>query len=563
MTSTDVTTGAQSSLFKINMTTGRSTLIGPLGYDIEGRGGLAFSPSGILYAIESEDGSVYTVSLTNGQATFLGSLESAQNQLPGVINKIPPGDADYTYLAFNANNGNLYAIDVGIADSYSDLVQIDTVPGSFGFAHTNGKVDVFPLSIQLGGSGGMTVVNPANATAYVADTEYEPQGSNNAIDHLYTLNLNTKAIDWIGTPSVSPLLSGLAYSSCTAPVPLPVFGTGLSSTGALLPTNPVPTMPSDQNYTLAATLPPSYYGTSPSVNATGPAYVLSSSAYPIGGYVADSTTSEWISPDPSGYDESYCSGYYDYQTKFVIPEGFDSNTAVLTGDWAVDNDGQIFLNGLPVNSSSGGAIPTDRPTSFDTLHSFTIGSYSDVTFNSYPTPNTLDFVVNNSDNDSSTGLRVDLSGTVCCDNQAKIPTLFGTGLNASGTQLTPAIATDSHYTITSSPEGFAGSTHTVQPGVFPFPPWVADSADPSSRWITPGDADDHGDDPAGYYVYQTTFNLTGFVPSTATITGQWASDDTGLFIILNKTTINETTARAPATTTRSTRSASPPGSFRA
>ena len=35
-------------------------------------------------------------------------------------------------------------------------------------------------------------------------------------------------------------------------------------------------------------------------------------------------------------------------------------------------------------------------------------------------------------------------------------------------------------------------------------------------------------DPGGDYVYRTTFDLTGFDPNSAVLTGQWAVDDTGV-----------------------------------
>ena len=89
------------------------------------------------------------------------------------------------------------------------------------------------------------------------------------------------------------------------------------------------------------------------------------------------------------------------------------------GDWALDNEGLILLNGSQV-MSPGATISTNTAASFDTLHYFTItdqstGSGSGVSFQSGT--NTLDFIVHN-DGDTPTGLRVDLSGTVCCLSSA-------------------------------------------------------------------------------------------------------------------------------------------------
>lgn len=54
---------------------------------------------------------------------------------------------------------------------------------------------------------------------------------------------------------------------------------------------------------------------------------------------------------------------------------------------------------------------------------------------------------------------------------------------------------------------------------------------PSSPWMTfnPDNSSPSPDgvNPAGTYFYLTAFDLTGFYPSTAIITGRWASDNSG------------------------------------
>ena len=47
--------------------------------------------------------------------------------------------------------------------------------------------------------------------------------------------------------------------------------------------------------------------------------------------------------------------------------------------------------------------------------------------------------------------------------------------------------------------------------------------------------------PSGNYTYTTTFDLTGYVPGTATITGRWAADNAGLNILLNGNSLGLTT----------------------
>ena len=144
-------------------------------------------------------------------------------------------------------------------------------------------------------------------------------------------------------------------------MPLPVFGTGVLSTNPpkLLSTAPPSgggTTAIDPHFTLVS---------APAGVTLGKAYVLNSSATALsnngGAYVADSTTSEWISPDPAGNPVNYPRGYYWYQTTFVMPAGCYLQTAVLTGDWAVGGvDAGILLNGSQV-MSPGAFIPYTSP----------------------------------------------------------------------------------------------------------------------------------------------------------------------------------------------------------
>jgi hypothetical protein len=117
-----------------------------------------------------------------------------------------------------------------------------------------------------------------------------------------------------------------------------------------------------------------------------------------------------------------------------------------------------------------------------------------------------------------------------------IPTLFGTGLDAAGIPLVPPPAKpiDPHYEITTAPPGFATplATKVIAADGCPigvggwFPNGLA------SQWIVPEPATADGVLDIGPYVYKTTFDLTGFDPSTVLITGGWAVDDAG-FIKIN------------------------------
>jgi len=101
-----------------------------------------------------------------------------------------------------------------------------------------------------------------------------------------------------------------------------------------------------------------------------------------------------------------------------------------------------------------------------------------------------------------------------------IPGLFPTGVNGSGVGL-PSNTADPHYAILTP----------AQSGVVIDPAnaaWVANTT--ASRWIwqasdgTPTDLT---------LTFRTTFSLTGLDPSTATISGTWATDDLGVDIVLN------------------------------
>ena len=114
---------------------------------------------------------------------------------------------------------------------------------------------------------------------------------------------------------------------------------------------------------------------------------------------------------------------------------------------------------------------------------------------------------------------------------ALVTTLFNTGVNASGTPLSDGTVGDPHYSLVSVPTGSTTSILVrTSAGGYPIPPYVGD--DSVSAWIGPNN-DSILDGPVGQYDYQTTFNLAGFNPSTASITGQWSTDNEGVDILIN------------------------------
>ena len=107
----------------------------------------------------------------------------------------------------------------------------------------------------------------------------------------------------------------------------------------------------------------------------------------------------------------------------------------------------------------------------------------------------------------------------CCWLQGQtIPTLFNTGVSGSGAALGDN-AVDPHYSITAGPVTGNALVHNSAGG-FPVPPWMPDQ--PFSSWISPTANTSAA---GGTYTYRTTFDLTGLDPTTARITGRWATDD--------------------------------------
>jgi hypothetical protein len=111
-----------------------------------------------------------------------------------------------------------------------------------------------------------------------------------------------------------------------------------------------------------------------------------------------------------------------------------------------------------------------------------------------------------------------------------ITTLYNTGVDASGTPLADGTIGDPHYSLISVPSGTTDIRVRTSVGGYPIPPYVGD--DSLSAWIGPNN-DSMLDGPVGQYDYRTTFNLAGFNPATASITGQWSTDNEGVEILIN------------------------------
>lgn len=110
-----------------------------------------------------------------------------------------------------------------------------------------------------------------------------------------------------------------------------------------------------------------------------------------------------------------------------------------------------------------------------------------------------------------------------------ITTLYSTGVDGNGVLLAPG-ATDPHYTLTTSADSSITTpapTFVSSPGAPGSPPWALPTA--TAQWIDPKAPE--GVD--GAYNYTTTFSLTGFIASTASITGHISADDEVVGVLLN------------------------------
>jgi uncharacterized repeat protein (TIGR01451 family)/fimbrial isopeptide formation D2 family protein len=167
-------------------------------------------------------------------------------------------------------------------------------------------------------------------------------------------------------------------------VPLPLFNTGVADDGGLLPSGA-----KDLHYKLVTpspVLPDAIVTQIPS------------------GYLVNGPNSKWIGPGVNPLSNSP-GGFYTYQTIFNMPAGADLTTAVIAGQWASDNEAEIFLNG----STTGVTLGPNASAAFSPFV---------ITTNFVAGANTLEFIVRNrlssAGSTTATGLRVEMSGSVSC-----------------------------------------------------------------------------------------------------------------------------------------------------
>jgi hypothetical protein len=185
-----------NSLMRLDPATGASQLIGPTGLAGIVEGDLTRDPTtGQLYGC-------YNLATGKRQLFTVNSQTGAATTIPGSLS------GDPSALAFSPD-GTLYGIDT----SLSELLTIDK---------TSGTIQNYrPLGVALGSTAGMAV-DPLTGVFYIAD------GESNGTDKLYTLNPATGVLTVVGPLGVTDGLAGLTF------VPEPAAVAMLALAGVLM-----------------------------------------------------------------------------------------------------------------------------------------------------------------------------------------------------------------------------------------------------------------------------------------------------------------------------------------
>ncbi|GGA21811.1 PEP-CTERM sorting domain-containing protein [Okeania sp. KiyG1] len=112
-----------------------------------------------------------------------------------------------------------------------------------------------------------------------------------------------------------------------------------------------------------------------------------------------------------------------------------------------------------------------------------------------------------------------------------IPDLFPTGVDSSGTILGDGVADPNYNILETTSSGIVVNQANV-PSV-----WFPNNS--NSRWIWETAT---GQPTNVTRTFRTTFDLTGFDPNTASISGEWAVDNEGLDILINGISTGQTSS---------------------
>lgn len=139
-----------------------------------------------------------------------------------------------------------------------------------------------------------------------------------------------------------------------------------------------------------------------------------------------------------------------------------------------------------------------------------------------------------------------LLGPLCA--QAAVISRLNTGVDATGNPLSLG-SLDASYQLVSSPDPQTPGPNLYVinaaggPASFPFGGlWMPNNS--ASQWLVPyanGVVSLSTASAGGLYTFRTTFDLTGFDLSSASIAGQWAADNVGRDILLNGQSIGAAT----------------------
>jgi hypothetical protein len=186
--------GSSPALYQINPYTAAATLIAPLNIGFAFEGGLAFSPNGTAYAVNSGSSAaagLFTLDLVSGQTTMIGTISGGSHDINGLGWR-----ADGQLVGLDRVSNSLLTIDPSTA--VSALIK--------------------QLTPTVGGVGGMDIVGNAG---YFNTSG--PAGSTPGSNELYSFNPFSGDYQLIG--SFSPTITGQGISGLAFMVPEPSAAT--------------------------------------------------------------------------------------------------------------------------------------------------------------------------------------------------------------------------------------------------------------------------------------------------------------------------------------------------
>lgn len=153
------------------------------------------------------------------------------------------------------------------------------------------------------------------------------------------------------TLPLATLLSSVPLAAAHAVILINLYNTGVDAGGSALAGG---NGANDPHYTVTAT--------------TIPGVVIGDLAktYLNGAYVADSSSSRRVPDSGSPFNGN---GAFSISFTFDLT-GYDPTTAAVSGLWGVDNDGEIFINGV----STGNTLLESSVNNFNQLHAYSINT---------------------------------------------------------------------------------------------------------------------------------------------------------------------------------------------